>query len=68
MSMKKRYVKSIAKMMHAYNLVSKDEKGNRLSIHLARGDVSRALTEEEFQSLEVQNGSKRVTSWIGQTG
>lgn len=58
MSANKRYVKSIASMQLCYNLVSTDQRGRKMSVILTRGDVSRALTEEEFKSPEIQNGLK----------
>lgn len=57
MSVKKR-IKSVAKMQGCYNLPTKDGKGRRLSLILSRGDVSRPLTEAEFQSPEIQKGLK----------
>jgi hypothetical protein len=58
MATEKYFVKSIALMMVAYNLPTTDSKGRRLSLILSRGDVSRALTEDEFNSPEVQKGLK----------
>jgi len=55
----KYYVKNRAHTMGCYNLSSKNEKGGRLSIVLARNEVSRALTQEEFNSPEVQKGLKK---------
>lgn len=54
----KKKVRKVGKMQLSYNLPTKDGKGRRLSLILARGDVSRALTEEEFQSPEIQKGLK----------
>ena len=54
----KKVVKSIAKMQGCYNLPTKDGKGRRQSLILARGDVSRPLTQEEFQIPEIQKGLK----------
>ena len=51
-----KYVKSVAQMMGAYNLPTTDAKGKRQSIILSRGEVSRPLTEDEFNSREIQKG------------
>jgi hypothetical protein len=53
---KKFYVKSAAQMMGAYNLPTVDEKGRKLSLIISRNEVSRPLTEEEFNSREIQKG------------
>lgn len=55
----KYYVKNRAHMMGCYNLSSKNENGGRLSVVLARNEVSRALTQEEFNSPEIQKGLKK---------
>jgi hypothetical protein len=56
MSEKKFYVKNLSKTQGCYNLVSVNEKGRRQSLILSRNETSRALTEEEFNSPEVQKG------------
>ena len=56
MSAKRYFVKNRSQTMGCYNLSSKDQKGRRLSLILARNDVSRALNEGEFRSPEVQKG------------
>ena len=56
MSITRYFVKNRSQTMGCYNLSGKDGKGGRLSVILARNDVSRALTEEEFQSPEIQKG------------
>lgn len=48
------YVKNTSAMMITCNLPTKDDKGRPKSLILARGDVSRALTKEEFDSAEIQ--------------
>ena len=56
MSTNKHYVKSREKTLRCYNLPTTDARGRRLSIHLARNETSRPLTQAEFDCTEVQNG------------
>jgi hypothetical protein len=50
----KYYVKSLAQMMGCYNLPTTDSKGRKQSLMLSRNEVSRPLTEAEFNSAEIQ--------------
>lgn len=58
MSAAKYFVKNRSKGMASFNLVSVGNKGRRLSLILSRNETSRALTQEELNSPEVQNGLK----------
>jgi len=51
---KKYYVKNVSQTMGCFNLPTVGDRGRRLSLILARNDVSRALTDTEFNSSEVQ--------------
>ena len=54
--MAKYYVKSNGQMMGSYNLPTVDAKGRRLSLIITRNEISRPLTEAEFNSREIQKG------------
>lgn len=50
------FVKSVAQSMVSYNLPTVNDKGRRMSLIMSRNDVSRPLTEAEFNSPEIQKG------------
>ena len=54
--MAKYFVKSAGQMMGSYNLPTVDAKGRKLSLIITRNEVSRPLTEDEFNSREIQKG------------
>jgi hypothetical protein len=48
------YVKNVTKTQACFNLSSTDEKGMKLSLILSPREISRPLSETEFQSSEIQ--------------
>jgi len=52
--MSKYFVKNVGSTMNVYNLVSRDQSGKRMSLILAKGEVSRGLNYSELNSVEVQ--------------
>ena len=53
------YVRNAASMMRCYNLPTVSTSGKRLSLILGRKEVSRPLTQDEFDSMEVQKGLQK---------
>lgn len=55
--MERNFIRNVAKTALAFNL-PKDEKGNNRSLHLSAGEISKALSNEDFGSSEVQKALK----------
>ena len=48
------YVRNSTHMMKTFNLPGTDDKGKPSSLHLTRGEISRPLSQAEYNSPELQ--------------